>query len=86
MADPEILKINAGFVLRKKSNSQRRRLPAEVIALLTPEAQRQHLAETDEPMQVDLDDDPVQPGLNPNEVDADIDDGLDDLVIIVEDP
>ena len=53
MADPEILKINAGFVLRQKSRRKRTRLPEEVISLLTPEAQEKHLAETDDPMEVD---------------------------------
>ena len=79
MADMEILKINAGYVLKKKSR-KRTRLPAEVIALLTADAQAKHLAETDDPM--DIDEDPAQPaGLNPNDVDA-ADDGLDDLIFV----
>ena len=79
MADPEILKINAGYVLRKKSSRKRTRLPAEVIALLTPEAQAKHLAETEDPMEVD--DDPAMPGLNPNDV-HEADDGLDELIFV----
>ena len=82
MADPEILKINAGFVLRKKSSRTRTRLPPEVIALLTPEGRAKHLAETEDPM--DVDEDPVQPaGLNPNE--ANEEDGLDELIFVFED-
>ena len=78
MADPEILKINAGFILRKKSSQRRTRLPNEVIALLIPEGRAKHLAETDDPM--DIDEDPVQPaGLNPNEGNED---GLDDLIFV----
>ena len=80
MADPEILKINVGFVLRKKSSRKRTRLPAEVIGLLTPEAQAKHLAETDDPMEVD--DDPVQAG--PDGV-ADVDEGLEDIVFVITD-
>ena len=84
MADMEILHINAGFLLRKKSSRKRTRLPAEVIALLTPEAQAKHIAETDEPMQVDGDE-PAAPGLNPNVVAQDVDDNLDDLVFVIPD-
>ena len=81
MADPEILKINAGFVLRKKSSRTRTRLPPEVIEMLTPEGRAKHLAETEDPMEVD--EDPVQPaGLNPNEAN---DDGLDELIFVFED-
>ena len=78
MADPEILKINVGFVLRKKSSRKRTRLPAEVIGLLTPEAQAKHLAETEDPMEVDDD-----PALNPDAEGED--DGLDDLIIVIDD-
>ena len=78
----EILKINAGYVLRKKSSKKRTRLPDQVISILTPEAQTKHLAESDEPMEID--DDPAHPGINPNEVDLD-DNGLDDLIFIVDD-
>ena len=81
MADPEILKINAGYVLRNKSRRKRTRLPAEVIALLTPEAQAKHLAETEDPMEVDDD-----PALNPDVVgDVDVDDGLGDLIFVMDD-
>ena len=69
MADMEILKINSGYVLKKKAKRRRRRLPAEVIALLTPDAQAKHLAETDD-VPMETDDDPAMPGVNPNEVDA----------------
>ena len=82
MADMEILKINSGYVLKKKAK-KRTRLPAEVIALLTPEAQAKHLAETDD-VPMEIDDDPAQPGVNPNDVDAD-DDGLDDLIFVIDD-
>ena len=82
MADPEILKINAGYVLRKKSNRKKTRLPAEVIALLTPDAQAKHIAETDDPMEID--DDPALPGVNPNE-DNGTDDGLDELIFVFDD-
>ena len=81
MADMEILKINAGYVLKKKSR-KRTRLPAEVIALLTADAQAKHLSETDDPMEID--DDPAQAGVHPNEVDA-ADDGLDDLIFVIDD-
>ena len=67
MADPEILKINAGYVLRNKSRRKRTRLPAEVITWLTPHSQAKHRADTDEPMEID--DDLAQLGVNPNEVD-----------------
>ena len=79
MADPEILKINAGFVLRKKSSRKRTRLPDEVIALLTPEAQAKHRSETDDPMEID--DDPVQAG--PDVVEED--DGLNDIIFVITD-
>ena len=82
MADMEILKINSGYLLKKKAK-KRTRLPAEVIALLTPEAQAKHLAETDD-VPMEIDDDPAQPGVNPNDVDAD-DDGLDDLIFVIDD-
>ena len=69
----------------KKKARKRRRLPAEVIALLTPAAQAKHLAETDEPVvHMDIDDDPAQPGVNPDEVDP-ADDGLDDLIFVIDD-
>ena len=84
MADPEILKINAGFVLRKKSSRTRTRLPPEVIALLTPEGRAKHLAETEEPVEHMEIDDPAQRGVNPEEVDA-ADEGLDDLIIVIDD-
>ena len=83
MADMEILQINAGFLLRKKSSRRKTRLPAEVIALLTPEAQAKHIAETDDPMEVD--EPAAHPGLNPNDVNVDVDDGLDDLVFVIPD-
>ena len=82
MADMEILHINAGYLLRKKSKRRKTRLPAEVIALLTPEAQAKHLAESDDPM--DVDEAPVHPGLNPTDP-APEDDGLDDLVFVFQD-
>ena len=86
MADMEILHINAGFLLRKKSSRRRTRLPDEVIALLTPAAQAKHIAESDEPMQVDADEPAAaaHPGINPpNVVAPDIDDGLDDLIFVI---
>ena len=49
--------------------------------MLTPEAQAKHLAESDEPMEVD--EDPVHAGLNPNDPAGD-DDGLDDLIFVFE--
>ena len=81
MADMEILKINSGYVLKKKAK-KRTRLPAEVIALLTPEAQAKHLAETEEPVEHMEIDDPAQRGVNPDDA---ADDGLDDLIFVIDD-
>ena len=82
MADMEILKINSGYVLKKKAKRTRTRLPAEVIALLTPAAQAKHLAETEEPVEHMEIDDPAQRGVNPDDA---ADDGLDDLIFIIND-